>query len=184
MKNLFGFILVLSFVSGAPSVEARYLQADPLGLVDGASVYGYARQNPERYTDPRGLQTYGPDLPFQGVGPYPGANHSVSKEWQDPPHSIPREYEAEICSLGVPCGVGIDGRYGFYQMFCLPGTRPSTTNPGQSRKGGYEVGVATNLWTGQTTVTHRFFNRRNDCSGCAVRQITGPFSSPWHNYGQ
>jgi RHS repeat-associated protein len=32
----------------------RYLQADPLGLVDGASVYGYALQNPVRYTDPRG----------------------------------------------------------------------------------------------------------------------------------
>jgi len=32
----------------------RYMQADPLGLVDGASVYGYARQNPMRYTDPRG----------------------------------------------------------------------------------------------------------------------------------
>ena len=31
----------------------RYLQADPLGLVDGASVYGYALQNPGRYTDPR-----------------------------------------------------------------------------------------------------------------------------------
>jgi len=32
----------------------RYIQADPLGLVDGASVYGYARQNPGRYTDPTG----------------------------------------------------------------------------------------------------------------------------------
>ena len=32
----------------------RYMQADPLGLVDGASVYGYALQNPGRYTDPRG----------------------------------------------------------------------------------------------------------------------------------
>jgi len=29
----------------------RYIQADPLGLVDGASVYGYALQNPERYVD-------------------------------------------------------------------------------------------------------------------------------------
>lgn len=35
----------------------RYLQADPLGLVDGASVYSYARQNPGRYVDPRGEQT-------------------------------------------------------------------------------------------------------------------------------
>ena len=32
----------------------RYMQADPLGLVDGASVYGYARQSPGRYVDPRG----------------------------------------------------------------------------------------------------------------------------------
>ena len=32
----------------------RYLQADPLGLVDGPSVYGYALQNPGRYVDPRG----------------------------------------------------------------------------------------------------------------------------------
>ena len=30
------------------------MQADPLGLVDGASVYGYAGQNPGRYTDPTG----------------------------------------------------------------------------------------------------------------------------------
>jgi len=32
----------------------RYLQADPLGLVDGPSVYGYAMQNPGRYVDPWG----------------------------------------------------------------------------------------------------------------------------------
>jgi RHS repeat-associated protein len=32
----------------------RYLQADPLGLVDGASVYGYVRGNPGQYIDPRG----------------------------------------------------------------------------------------------------------------------------------
>jgi uncharacterized protein RhaS with RHS repeats len=32
----------------------RYTEADPLGLVDGASVYGYALQNAGRWTDPRG----------------------------------------------------------------------------------------------------------------------------------
>ena len=32
----------------------RYLQADPLGLVAGASLYGYAWQNPGRYVDPYG----------------------------------------------------------------------------------------------------------------------------------
>jgi RHS repeat-associated protein len=53
----------------------RYLQADPLGLVDGASFYGYVRQNPGRYLDPRGEQTYGPDIPFSGLGSHPGADH-------------------------------------------------------------------------------------------------------------
>ncbi|WP_127116156.1 RHS repeat domain-containing protein [Shimia sediminis] len=32
----------------------RYIQGDPLGLVDGASVYAYALQSPGRYVDPRG----------------------------------------------------------------------------------------------------------------------------------
>ena len=32
----------------------RYLEADPLGLVDGASVYGYVGQSPLMYIDPRG----------------------------------------------------------------------------------------------------------------------------------
>ena len=33
----------------------RYLQADPLGLVDRASVYGYVKGNPGWWIDPRGL---------------------------------------------------------------------------------------------------------------------------------
>ena len=33
----------------------RYLQADPLGLVDGPSVYGYARMSPVVWIDPWGL---------------------------------------------------------------------------------------------------------------------------------
>lgn len=37
----------------------RYLQADPLGLVDGPSVYGNALQNPQRYVDPNGLDAAG-----------------------------------------------------------------------------------------------------------------------------
>lgn len=43
----------------------RYLQADPLGLVDGASVYGYARQNPTRHTDPTGK--FGVDTAIEGA---------------------------------------------------------------------------------------------------------------------
>ena len=46
----------------------RYLQADPLGLVDGPSVYGYALQNPGRYVDPWGLELAGAP-PFTQPGP-------------------------------------------------------------------------------------------------------------------
>ena len=42
----------------------RYLQADPLGLVDGASVYGYVKQNPGRWVDPRGLLSTDPWVPL------------------------------------------------------------------------------------------------------------------------
>ncbi len=38
----------------------RYLQPDPLGLIDGASVYGYALQDPMMNMDPRGLWVVGP----------------------------------------------------------------------------------------------------------------------------
>lgn len=47
----------------------RYIQGDPLGLVDGPSVYGYALQNPERYIDPRGEQSLrGPMTTAPGGG--------------------------------------------------------------------------------------------------------------------
>ncbi|MEM8793694.1 MAG: RHS repeat-associated core domain-containing protein [Pseudomonadota bacterium] len=49
----------------------RYLQADPLGLVDGASVYGYAKQSPLRYTDPTGLSVEPVRGPFVQSDPEP-----------------------------------------------------------------------------------------------------------------
>ena len=48
----------------------RYLQADPLGLIDGASVYGYALQNPGRYVDPEGLTTNNKNNTHKNGGPY------------------------------------------------------------------------------------------------------------------
>jgi len=49
----------------------RYIEADPLGLIDGASVYGYVRQNPGRWVDPRGESVTSLTLPDNpsGLGP-------------------------------------------------------------------------------------------------------------------
>jgi RHS repeat-associated protein len=61
----------------------RYLQADPLGLVDGASVYGYARQSPVRWTDPLGYYTLG-DAMSSLRRRYPWSFHSAAQifdEW-------------------------------------------------------------------------------------------------------
>jgi RHS repeat-associated protein len=46
----------------------RYIQADPLGLVDGPSVYNYALQNPGRFVDPRGEQVTIICRPLAGLG--------------------------------------------------------------------------------------------------------------------
>ena len=44
------------------------MQADPLGLVDGASVYGYVVQNPLRFIDPTGEEVYVVCRPLRVVG--------------------------------------------------------------------------------------------------------------------
>jgi RHS repeat-associated protein len=41
----------------------RYIQPDPLGLIEGASVYGYGLQSPMKWTDPTGLATNRDPLP-------------------------------------------------------------------------------------------------------------------------
>lgn len=56
MEEIIRIILAVSIAVSASKASARYLQADPLGLVDGPSLYGYALQNPGRYVDPNGLE--------------------------------------------------------------------------------------------------------------------------------
>jgi RHS repeat-associated protein len=92
----------------------RYLQADPLGLVDGASVYGYALQSPMMYADPRGLYTLGDadaSLINRGVpfdGDYGYAGETTFNEW----------LRLERSNLGwleevpeCPCGVDPEAGY-------------------------------------------------------------------------
>jgi hypothetical protein len=73
----------------------RYLQADPLGLVDGASVYGYAGQNPGRYVDPRGEAILAIEFNVDAYA-FGGGSYSIGRylEW------------------GCECGGGVEtGQY-------------------------------------------------------------------------
>lgn len=44
----------------------RYLQPDPLGLIDGPAAYNYAMQSPMRYIDPTGLISFA-DIGYAGL---------------------------------------------------------------------------------------------------------------------
>jgi RHS repeat-associated protein len=79
----------------------RYLQADPLGLVDGSSVYGYAMQSPMMYTDPRGEEIPGTGLRPGQSSPGSAANDNCPipgrcKIWSsmDEPYLRQRGYMA------------------------------------------------------------------------------------------
>ncbi|NSX55970.1 RHS repeat domain-containing protein [Parasulfitobacter algicola] len=65
----------------------RYIQADPLGLVDGASVYGYALQSPGRYVDPRGERSTSPAPP--PVVPVIPTRPPVTSGQRKPPVGFP-----------------------------------------------------------------------------------------------
>ena len=56
----------------------RYIQADPLGLVDGASVYGYALQNPGRFVD-----STGPFVNPQKLLPLSQTDGLICAAWED-----------------------------------------------------------------------------------------------------
>ena len=152
----------------------RYLQADPLGLVDGASVYGYARQNPGRYTDLRGEQTtYGPHIPFTSPSRLPFSydprtwlNHPT-----DPYHHFPESFDPHVWYEGYGCTVdrlngsilsmrssGPSLDWGYFECRCLDGALNGV-------EGRYEVGVRIptifespfGLGNRQPTVLHRNF---------------------------
>ena len=155
----------------------RYIQADPLGLVDGASVYGYVSQNPGRYVDPRGEQEH----IFQSLGnltdsrgfsyhdrvlnPPPRNRNHGPLSTPDREHSFPFSYDTEIWNNGQICarslnpsGAGLD--WGYYQCRCLPGTLIDEN--GIRKHGFYEIGSRIPFLTilgNRPVVVHRFFRQ-------------------------
>lgn len=81
----------------------RYIQANPLGLIDGPSVYGYALQNPGRYVDPTGEES-GPQRTVR----VPGTGYNVRI---DPPKAPNQQTHAHIYNRKMceQCIVNQDG---------------------------------------------------------------------------
>lgn len=96
----------------------RYLQADPLGLVDGPSLYVYVRQNPQRFVAPRG--EFRLPLPVPRGGPRAGG---LADDILPPPPFVP--------SVPLP-DVPIDdpkaqAEHDQYKNFCDGLNRPPKT---------------------------------------------------------
>lgn len=111
----------------------RYLQADPLGLVDGASAYGYALQNPGRYTDPRGEQSrsnpFGIPIPLVFI---PGTPESISggQAIVDLFNPVPLfEFILEQCTPDDEPGPNSDGTYTILTPFGLEKTNSLSRPP-------------------------------------------------------
>lgn len=102
----------------------RYIQAGPLGLVDGASVYGYALQNPGRYTDPKGLSIGIPDIPNLPGNDFGGllhcADYDNDVECRELWEFIAKEYDG---ILSRPFNFGTASAYNalaeYYNEHCV-----------------------------------------------------------------
>jgi hypothetical protein len=70
LSRILTSLLVLFVVMFCNGVSARYISSDPIGLAGGTNTYTYARNNPTRYTDPKGLEAV---IPFPATGAIGGA---------------------------------------------------------------------------------------------------------------
>lgn len=91
----------------------RFLQADPLGLVDGASIYGYAGQNPAMNADPTG-ECFGPFIAWApACAAAAWAAISVYIGWLLDPDCYTWEEAGRDAAIGAAFGpLGAYGRAG------------------------------------------------------------------------
>jgi RHS repeat-associated protein len=69
----------------------RWVSCDPMGLVDGPSMYSYAKNNPIRMSDPSGTQATGTvdaDLNYVEKGPGYSATRSAADNYESPTYSF------------------------------------------------------------------------------------------------
>ena len=87
---------------GYDPTTGRYIQPDPLGLIDGASVFGYVKQNPGRWIDPTGelCRTVGSDkFGNQIIECDSGRNCPPGEDcnWRNPTENIRPGSEYDVC---------------------------------------------------------------------------------------
>ena len=118
----------------------RYLQADPLGLVDGPSVYGYARQSPVRYADFTGKRVVLVCRPVKNIGFIPGAIHCAVFVVESECKCLPKDSDGVNTQFTFPGGarkfVTKPDKGGVYGR-----DRKAYNNPGGPRITHYDIAV-------------------------------------------
>jgi RHS repeat-associated protein len=130
----------------------RYTTADPLGFVDGPSVYAYAGNNPQRMVDPSGLCPWcfaiGAGLLYFGTpdaANAPGPGDAI----------VPNDPFAPFANASIPMGIGIGSKIlsPAGPLFCKGGILNSGPNfrIGVGRDGGRSTFRAAGKWVEKAT---------------------------------
>ena len=107
----------------------RYLQADPLGLIDGASVYGYAGQSPMMNADPTG-ECFGPLIALAPA--CVGAVVSVAIGWLLDPDCYTWEEAFEDALWGAAGGAAFKGAGVAWNAWRNAGSRAAASTAARS----------------------------------------------------